>query len=266
MTEDSNKKPRKIKLIPLTSVTTESQLKIRDIRNEEGIRKWMYTDHVIPLNEHLNWLVRLKSDTGQITFVIMDGQDNPLGIASVSAMDHLHKKADWAYYLTQDARGGLGSAIEYAFINFIFDTLNMEKLNCEVIEGNDPVVKLHKRFLFQDEGFRRSNILKEGKRIGVHLLGLTKEDWMAGRDQLSGQYGRIFDRFSISIDWKETDPDEKKHPLDEIEAARARNNLNWMNILRLVLELSPEHGKALVTDIRNIDKEISELTDKLISL
>ncbi len=142
----------------------------------------------------------------------------------------------------------------------------MEKLNCEVIEGNDPVVKLHKRFLFQDEGFRRSNILKEGKRIGVHLLGLTKEDWMAGRDQLSGQYGRIFDRFSISIDWKETDPDEKKHPLDEIEAARARNNLNWMNILRLVLELSPEHGKALVTDIRNIDKEISELTDKLISL
>jgi len=68
---------------------------------------------------------------------------------------------------------------------------------------------------------------------------------------------------NISISWNETE--KQKHPLDEIESARVRNNINWMNILRLVLEQSPEHGKALVTDIRNIDKEISELTDKLIA-
>lgn len=258
--------PRKIELVPLTCISTESQLKVREIRNEAGVRKWMYTDHVIELNEHLSWINKIKTDESQIVFVIMDEDHCPIGVASVNDIDHRHKKADWAYYLTQDARSGLGSAIEYAFINFIFDTLGTQKLNCEVLEGNDAVVKLHKKFLFQDEGFRRSDIIKEGKRIGVHFLGLTEKDWMSGKDQVFKKYNKVFDKFSISIKWDESDQNGAKHPIDEIEAARARNNLNWMNILRLVLELSPEHGKALVTDIRNIDKEISELTDKLISL
>ena len=151
-------------------------------------------------------------------------------------------------------------------MNFVFNSLDIQKLNCEVIEGNHAVVKLHKKFLFHDEGFRRSDILKSGERVGVHLLGLTKKDWIDGRDQVSDKFNKVLEKFAISIKWNESQPSGKKHPLDEIEAARARNNLNWMSILRLVLELSPEHGKALVTDIRNIDKEISELTDKLISL
>ncbi len=250
-------------MVPLTDISTESQLKVRDVRNEESVRKWMYTDHAIELNEHLGWINRLKTDKKQIVFVILDEKDNPLGVVSVNAIDHLHKKTDWAYYLTEQARGGLGSAIEYAFIDFVFDNLDMHKLNCEVIEGNDSVVKLHKKFLFTDEGFKRSNITKEGKRIGIHFLGLTKEDWISGKKEVFEKYHKVLNKFSILINWNETE--KEKHPIDEIESARAKNNLNWMNILRLVLELSPEQGKALVTDIRNIDKEISELTDKLIA-
>ncbi len=223
----------------------------------------MYTDHTIELNEHLDWINRLKTDKKQIVFVILDEKDDPLGVVSVNAIDQLQEKTDWAYYLTENARGGLGSAIEYAFIDFVFNNLDMQKLNCEVIEGNDSVVKLHKKFLFKDEGLRSSNIIKEGKRIGVHFLGLTKEDWVRGKNNLFEKYQKVLNKFSISINWNETE--KEKYPLNEIESARARNNLNWMNILRLVLELSSEHGKALVTDIRNVDKEISELTDKIIA-
>ncbi len=129
-----------------------------------------------------------------------------------------------------------------------------------------PLLSSIKKFLFEEEGFRKSNIIKEGKRIGVHFLGLTKEDWDTGKTDLFEKYKNIFDKFSIAIQWNEANLAGKKHPIDEIEAARARNNLNWMNILRLVLELSPEHGKALVKDIRDIDKKVSDLTDKLISL
>jgi len=102
------------------------------------------------------------------------------------------------------------------------------------------------------------------KRAGetVEDAGLLAK---AGHWNLHEKYQKVLNKFCISINWDKTNQDQEKHPLDEIESARARNNLNWMNILRLVLELSPEHGKALVTDIRNIDKEISELTDKLIA-
>lgn len=253
---------RDIQLIPLMDISTEMQLKVRDIRNEEGVRKWMYTEHIIGLNEHLGWISRLKEDNTKIIFVVLDDEMNLLGVVSVSAIDLKHKRADWAYYLTENSRGGLGSVIEYALIDFVFNRLGIQKLNCEVIEGNSSVVKLHKKFLFKEEGFRRSNIFKDKKFIGVHLLGLTREDWELGKQDVFHKYQKILNKFNISINWSETK--KKKHPLDEIESARARNNLNWMNILRLVLELSPEHGKALVTDIRNIDKKISKLTDELI--
>jgi len=73
-TEQDRTEPRKIELVPLNDVSTELQLKIRDIRNEVGIRKWMYTDHAIDLNEHLGWLSRVKKDEKQIVFVVLDEQ------------------------------------------------------------------------------------------------------------------------------------------------------------------------------------------------
>jgi UDP-4-amino-4,6-dideoxy-N-acetyl-beta-L-altrosamine N-acetyltransferase len=183
----STTSPKPIQLTLLTNLDTKSQSRIRDIRNEENVRKWMYTDHVIGPDEHLAWITRLKQDNRQIVFVVMNDERNPLGVVSVNAIDGLHKKTDWAYYLTETARGGLGSSLEFTFIDFVFGTLGMEKLNCEVIEGNDAVVKLHKRFLFQEEG--------------VHFLGLTKEDWLTGRAGIHDQYREVFDRFSISIEW-----------------------------------------------------------------
>jgi len=258
----STTNPEAIELVLLTSLDTESQLKVREIRNEENVRKWMYTDHVIGANEHLGWINRIKQDDRQIVFVVLNEENSPLGIVSVNAIDRLHKKTDWAYFLTENARGGPGPALEYSFINFIFDTLGMDKLNCEVIEGNDAVVKLHKKFLFQEEGFIRSNILKNGIRIGTHLLGLTKEDWIAGKAGIQEKYKGVFEKFSVSIQWQ---PDEETaiHPIDQIEAARARNNLNWMSILRLALEKSPKTAKPVVAEIKRIDQEISALTDKL---
>lgn len=253
---------RTITLVPLTSLDTESQMRVRDIRNEDNVRKWMYTDHLIGVNEHLGWISRLKQDDRQIVFVVLDAEHNPLGVASVNAIDRLHKKADWAFFLTETARGGLGVALEHAFLDFVFDSLGMEKLNCEVIEGNDVVVKLHQKFLFREEGFRRANILKNGVRIGVHFLGLTREDWLAGRAALREQHQGVLGRFSVTIQWQ---PDEEsaRDPIDQIEAARARNNLNWMSILRLALEQAPDTAKPIVAEIKRTDREIAALTDKL---
>lgn len=195
------KNQRLIELVPITSLATKLQLRVRDIRNEENVRKWMYTDHMISTTEHLEWINNLKKDDRQIVFVILSEECIPLGVISINNIDYLHKKANWAYYLTQTERSGLGPSLEYFFVNFVFDNLKMEKLNCEVIEGNFTIVKLHKKFFFQEEGFRRSDIIRNGVRIGVHLLGLTKEDWLAGNAEIQENYSGIFEKFSITARW-----------------------------------------------------------------
>lgn len=188
-----------IRIVPLIELDERNQMEVLKIRNEESVRKWMYTEHIIEKNEHLNWISRLKHDATQIVFVVLNDKNMPLGAVSVNAIDHVHKKADWAYYLTENARGGLGAALEYETIDFVFNRLNMEKLNCEVIEGNQVVVKLHKKFFFQEEGFRRLNIIKNGVRVGVYFLGLTKEDWFSNKILLAQKYRDVLSKFRISM-------------------------------------------------------------------
>jgi UDP-4-amino-4,6-dideoxy-N-acetyl-beta-L-altrosamine N-acetyltransferase len=189
----------KIKLFPIVSVDNSVQLKIRDIRNESGIRKWMYTDHIIKIDEHLSWIKCLESDKSQMFFVVMDDKKNTLGVIYAIKIDRLHKKTDWGYYLTQTARGGLGAALEYSFIDFMFNSQGIEKLNCEIIEGNETVIKLHKKYLFNEEGFKKSNIIRNGNRVGVYLLGLTKEEWINGKRDIHEKYKAVLNRYSISI-------------------------------------------------------------------
>lgn len=203
-TKPMNNEPQRcIQLVPLVRLDTASLLKIRDIRNQEGVRKWMYTDHEIEVSEHLQWIDHLKEDSRQIVFAVIDQDSNPLGVVSVNEINRKHARADWAYYLTADARGGLGAALEYSFLNFVFDRLSISKLNCEVIEGNDAVVKLHKKFLFQEEGFRRSNVSRGAHRCGVFFLGLVKEEWLQGRRNVYDRYAKVLDKFFIKIEWNE---------------------------------------------------------------
>ena len=250
-------------LVLVSSLDVERQMLLRDVRNENGVRKWMYSDHLIGINEHLSWLADLKQDVRQHAFAILDGNGLPLGVVSVSSIDSKNGKADWAYYLAESARGGLGAAIEFHFLDFVINVLKIEKLNCEVISGNDAVVKLHKRFLFEEEGLRKANVLKDGIRKDVVLLGLAKDDWLSGRSMVYDRYGNILEKFLISIDSSFL-LNKDNNPIDLIEAARSKNNLNWMSVLRLALEKSPVAATEIVSEIRRLDKEISALTDQLL--
>ena len=144
----------KILLREITKCTDEQKKSVRKVRNQESVRKSMYTEHEILLNEHLAWVELLQSDNRQIVFVVLV-DDLVSGVVSVNAIDRLNLKSDWAFYLDANVRSGLGAALEFGLINFVFQRVGLEKLNCEVIETNEAVVKLHKKFGFVEEGFRR---------------------------------------------------------------------------------------------------------------
>lgn len=254
---------KKVSIVPILSLDLEGQMRIRDLRNEESIRKWMYADHIISANEHLAWLHSLDGDESKAVFAIADENSECIGVVSLSQIDKVHLRADWAYYLSESARGGLGAAIEFCFIDFVFTKLGLFKLNCEVIEGNETVVKMHKKFLFAQEGVKRSNVVKSEDRKDVYLLGLTKSDWEAGKKSVLDRHGQIIERYDIIFDpiQIEASPPDA---IDLITSARAKNNLNWMSILRLALEKSPKAAGPIVGEIRRIDREISALTDSLL--
>tara|TARA_Y100000588_G_scaffold125562_1_gene137533 strand:- start:680 stop:880 length:201 start_codon:yes stop_codon:yes gene_type:complete len=51
--------------------------------------------------------------------------------------------------------------------------------------------------------------------------------------------------------------------IDEIEKLRTRNNVNWMDILRLAFREAPEEAKKMMKKIDHEDTRISDLVKKL---
>lgn len=188
-----------VTLREISKCSIEQQKIVRNVRNQLSVRNSMYTGHKITFNEHLEWLEKLKTDKKQIVFLVLLNED-VVGVVSLSALDILHKKSDWAFFLDEKVRGGLGVALEFVLINYAFYDLDLKKLNCEVIETNPTVVKMHKSFGFKEEGFKRSNVEKNGKRIGVHLLGLTKEDWETKKHALENISSNIFAKFDLTLE------------------------------------------------------------------
>ena len=51
--------------------------------------------------------------------------------------------------------------------------------------------------------------------------------------------------------------------IKKIEKIRSKNNVNWMNILRLAFKLDPVSAKKIMKKINYDDKRISNLLNKL---
>jgi len=51
--------------------------------------------------------------------------------------------------------------------------------------------------------------------------------------------------------------------IKQIEKIRSKNNVNWMNILRLAFRLDPINAKKIMKKINYDDKKISNLLNKL---
>ena len=51
--------------------------------------------------------------------------------------------------------------------------------------------------------------------------------------------------------------------IDQIEIIRSKNNVNWMNVLRLAFKLDANQAKKIMKKINYDDKKISQLLNKL---
>ncbi len=54
--------------------------------------------------------------------------------------------------------------------------------------------------------------------------------------------------------------------IDQIEKCRSKNNINWMNVLRLAYSKAPKQSIKIFSQIYREDKKISNLAKKLTNL
>lgn len=176
---------------PILATSAQVQERVRQLRNQPQVRRFMYTEHEISAQEHQAWLASLAGNGRQSVYVVMV-DDIPRGVVSLNAINPLHRSADWAFYLDSELQGkGLGSQVECWLLDHAFTDVGLAKLNCEVLASNPAVVRLHQKFGFTVEGVRRQNVCKDGERLDVMLLGITAEEWRAHRPGIVARLARL---------------------------------------------------------------------------
>jgi UDP-4-amino-4,6-dideoxy-N-acetyl-beta-L-altrosamine N-acetyltransferase len=169
-------------MIRMRDVQSEDKEMIRQWRNKPEVAEYMYTDHYITHEEHDRWFERI-SDDASCRYWIIVCDDIDVGLVNLYDVDEKNQRCYWAFYVADpSARGkGVGSFVEHFVLSYVFEELGLNKLCCEVLGFNEPVVNMHKGFGFQQEGLFRDHIIKGGKPYDVVALAMLRGDWESNK-------------------------------------------------------------------------------------
>lgn len=162
---------------PITECSREVTDRILEIRNSPSVRAAMFTDHVISPEEHAIWLQSLVTRDDHLVRVVFH-EGKPAGIVVLEKINWKHKTCGWAYYLDESVRGkGIGLATARYALWWAFEECGMEKVNGEALAFNETSWGIDLKIGMKEEGRIRSAYVKDGKRVDVVLVGITRQEW-----------------------------------------------------------------------------------------
>lgn len=129
-------------------------------RNQEANRAVSVSTHVITAEEHRAWWARVQGDPTRAVLVLeLDG--TPCGVVNLFDIGDPPGTASWGFFLDHDGLQERGSTlgawigVMRAAGDHVFGELDVHTLRGEVLEDNDVVRRMNRRFGFVETGVSR---------------------------------------------------------------------------------------------------------------
>ncbi|BAP80154.1 pseudaminic acid biosynthesis N-acetyltransferase [Pseudomonas sp. MT-1] len=151
--------------------------KVRVWRNHPGVRRYMYTQHEISLEEHEQWFANASKDPARHLLIFEIGS-LPLGFVNI------HKVlpggiADWGFYVAPDAAKGTGRLLGQAALRYAFAEAKMYKVCGQALAYNERSTRFHQALGFQEEGVLRQQHYNGQQYHDVVCFGLLATEWQS---------------------------------------------------------------------------------------
>ena len=156
-----------------TSLTEAEIQLIWEWRNHIEIRKWMYNDHIIPIENHIQFIDGLKNNTAKQYWLV---QRRNIGVGVMSVVDIKEKNGEWGYYIAPKFHEkSLGVEFYYYSLEYLFRMTEMECLYGYALVKNIAANSLNDLF-----GFDKELVVKEidGIAYDFYFRNLTKEKFL----------------------------------------------------------------------------------------
>jgi RimJ/RimL family protein N-acetyltransferase len=111
--------------------------------------------------------------------VIADpGSQDFRGLLLSHSRDRRHRHAEVGFWLVPSARGaGLGRAAVALFVGWMFQALDLLRVEMTTTPDNAATLALAARLGFTREGTMRARNIERGERVDVVMLAVLREEW-----------------------------------------------------------------------------------------
>lgn len=147
-------------------------------RNHIEVRRFMFTQHEIQMEEHLEWFARSQHDLSRKLLIVMDTK-TPIGFAQFNRVS-LGGIADWGFYTRPHAAKGTGKKLGLAALDYAFGQLGLHKVCGQAVASNQASIAFHKKLGFSQEGVLRDQQRIQGVYHNLFCFGLLAKEWQPG--------------------------------------------------------------------------------------
>jgi len=144
-------------------------------RNHPEVRRYMFTQHEITLDEHAQWFARASQDS-EHRLLVFEINGTPLGFINIHQISS-GGVADWGFYAAPDAPKGTGHALGQAALRYAFKAAGLHKLCGQAMAFNERSIRFHLSLGFQREGVLRQHHFDGQRYHDVVCFGLLANEW-----------------------------------------------------------------------------------------
>lgn len=144
-------------------------------RNNPEVRRYMYTQREISLEEHVRWFARASQDPER-HLLVYEPDGAPLGFMNIHQVA-TGGIADWGFYAAPNAPKGTGHGLGQAALRYAFEAAGLHKLCGQALAFNERSIRFHLNLGFQQEGVLRQQHFDGQQYHDVVCFGLLASEW-----------------------------------------------------------------------------------------
>jgi ribosomal-protein-alanine N-acetyltransferase len=152
--------------------------------------QWLNDEEVCRFNSHavfpntegkmLAYYTGLQNSTKDVVLAIIDSAtERHIGNVSLQNINWVSRNAEFAILLgDKDYWGkGLGEEAAQLIVEYGFQRLNLHRIYCGTIQGNEGMIKLAGKLKMKEEGRRREAIYKNGNYLDIFEYGVLRKEF-----------------------------------------------------------------------------------------
>ncbi len=129
---------------------------------------------------HLDKIRQQEADPNTILLTICTkNPDKPIGNTALFRIDWVGRMAIFYIAIAESENWSQGFGLDttHLFVEYAFETLNLNRLQLHVYTANERAVRVYQNVGFEIEGTLRQAMYHQGKYCDFYVMGILSGDW-----------------------------------------------------------------------------------------